>query len=400
MNLTVLIMITLAVLTIFIFYLLTLNNQKKFVEQVDKISSKLVSDLQTNFSSSINFLQTQINNTINQMMLTDNTLRTQLELLRNSINEQFSSTIKNLNLQIKTSTDTTVENMALITQQISEKLKDTGEIFSNIKQTLHTLGKLETITEQLRQQNEEIRKSLGSIHLRGSFGELLLKKLLLNIFPEEIVRFQYQIDPYSSEKVDAAILIYDKVIPIDSKFNLEKFLQLNNVVEEKERKKILNEILRNIKEQIDDIHDKYVKPQYGADFAFMYIPSETVFIEVINLADKSDSIFSYAMKKHVVIASPQTLFPYLQLVLIGLQSKRISDNIMNLRQQITDLVISVGRLKESFLITGKHLKNAYERFTEVEKELSMFEQQVKNIQLLEESIIKSEIKELRGKNEV
>jgi len=372
-----LVILCLSIIIILIFFTKKYTEQKlsDFTTKLE-IYSQLINELKSSISNSLLILQNHINQTINQVSNTDSTLRTQLELLRNSVNEQISSTIENLNLQVKTTTEATSSGFKVVARQIEERLKNTSEIFSQITQMV---SKLDSSASQLLQNTQELLKSLGSIKLRGSFGEEMLEKLLLDILPEENIKFQYSVNPHSGNKVDAVVMFKDKVIPIDSKFNMEKFFQCEQAKNEVERQEYEKELIRTIKQQIDDIAEKYVLPQYGSEYAFMYIPSEAVFLKILNLKLKGETLIRYAAKKRVIISSPQTLLPYLQFVIMGLHTEQISKNISYLRQQLQALVLNLDKFKESFSIVGKHIKNAYERYIETEKELGMLDSQLKSV---------------------
>jgi len=376
--LILLVVVFLIVFLIILVAFIKRSTEQKLADFASKIefSSQIINEFKNSIYQSLQILQNYINQAINQISNTDSTLRTQLELLRNSINEQISSTIENLNIQVKTTTESTSAGFKLVSQQIDERLKNTSEIFSQITQMI---SKLDSSAEELKTNTQELIKSLGSVKLRGSFGEQLLEKLLLDVLPEEYVRFQYSVNPHSNEKVDAAVIYKDKVIPIDSKFNMEKFLQYEEAKDEKERKKYEKELLDSIQQQIDDISEKYVLPQYGSDYAFMYIPSEAVFLKVINLKIKDNSVIRYAAKKHVIISSPQTLLPYLQFIITGLKTEQISKNISVLMQQLHALLNSLEKFKENFSVVGKHIKNAYERYIDTEKDLTLLDSQLKNV---------------------
>jgi len=371
--------------------------EQKLAEFATKIevSSQIMNELKNSISQSLLILQNHINQTINQVSNTDSTLRTQLELLRKSINEQISSTIENLNLQVKTTTESTTSGFKLVSQQIDERLKNTSEIFSQITQMI---SKLDGSAEELKSNTQELLKSLGSVKLRGTFGEELLEKLLVDVLPEEYVKFQYPVNPHSNEKVDAVVVYKDKIIPIDSKFNIEKFLQYEQSANDKEKKKYEKELLDSIQQQIDSISEKYVLPQYGSEYAFMYIPSEAVFLKIMNLKIKDDSIIKYAAKKRVIISSPQTLLPYLQFIVTGLKTEQISKNVSILIKQLHALLNSLEKFKENFSVVGKHIKNAYERYIDTEKELAMLDTQLKGVASID---VKTNLQELpeKQKNE-
>lgn len=383
---TIFVAVVVVVLLIYLVVVIKKLEEKKLAEVVTKLelSSQSINDLKTTFFNSLSLLQNHINQTINQISTTDSTLRTQLELLRNAINEQISSTVKNLNLQIKTTTEATSKGFEIVSQQIDQRLQGTTEIFSQLAEMI---SKLNSSAEQLKENTQELQRSLGAVKFRGNFGEELLEKILLDVFPKEMVKFQYPIKPDSNERVDAAIIFKDKIFPIDSKFNMDLFLQLDEAEDETARKNAKTKLKTALKRQIDEIAQKYILPDYGAEYAFMYIPSEAGFNKIFELEieeekekkEKADSIIRYARSKHVIICSPQTLLPYLHFVTIAVQTEHIARNIGYLRQQIQALANSLGKLQKDYSVLGQHLKNAYEKYTVVENDIKMLQMQTKSI---------------------
>ncbi|MCS7231862.1 MAG: DNA recombination protein RmuC [Elusimicrobiota bacterium] len=394
MNLIIILLFFIILFLVYLIFYVKRLTEGKFTEFNTKLefSSQLISELKTSIFNSLSLLQNHINQTINQVSTTDSTLKTQLELLRNSLNEQISATVKNLNLQIKTTTEATSTGFQLVSKQIDERLKGTTEMFSQLTEMV---SKLSASAELLKENTEELRKSLSSIKLRGSFGEELLEKILLEVFPTDKVKFKYHVNPHSGEQVEAAVIFKDKVFPIDSKFNVDKFLKLDEAKDDISRREAEKDLAKSIKEQIDKIAEKYVLPKYGAEYAFMYIPVESGFLKILNLKLRNDeSIMRYAIRKHVIICSPQTLLPYLQFIVMGLQAEQIAKNILVLREQLQSLLNNINKFANKYSTLGRHIKDAYEKFVEAESDLKMLEIQTKNVA----SIDFKESKELPEKN--
>ena len=121
--------------------------------------------------------------------------------------------------------------------------------------------------------------------------------------------------------VDAAVFVKDKVIPIDSKFSLENYERILNTSDVSEREALEKSFKQDLKNRIDET-SKYIKPEEGTmDFAFMFIPSEAIYYDLlVNKvgAVKIDtrSMIEYAFRdKHVIIVSPTSFLAYLQTML-------------------------------------------------------------------------------------
>src|SRR5207247_4127008 len=127
---------------------------------------------------------------------------------------------------------------------------------------------------------------------RGGFGEILLGKLLADTLPADAYRLQFTFR--SGERVDAVIKASDRLLPVDSKVPLDNFERLVNSEDDAERIVHERAFARDVKGHVDAIATKYVRPAENTfDFAFMYLPSESVYYELVN--GRTGSLYGYAL---------------------------------------------------------------------------------------------------------
>ena len=145
------------------------------------------------------------------------------------------------------------------------------------------LGKLDgTAAQMLQQANNlsRLEQALRPPKARGGFGELLLGKLLADTLPPDAYQLQFTFR--SGERVDAVIKA-EKLLPVDSKFPLDNFERLVTTEGDDERTLHERAFARDVKGHVDAIATKYVRPAENTfDFAFMYLPSESVYYELVN----------------------------------------------------------------------------------------------------------------------
>jgi DNA recombination protein RmuC len=90
--------------------------------------------------------------------------------------------------------------------------------------------------------------------------------------------------------VDAVVFIQERVVAIDSKFPLENFRRARELEDEGDRRRAHAQFVRDVKKHVDSIAEKYIRPASGTcDFAFMYVPGEAVYAEIVADGDEGAS---------------------------------------------------------------------------------------------------------------
>jgi DNA recombination protein RmuC len=229
---------------------------------------------------------------------------------------------------------------------------------------------------------KELQEFLKSPKLRGNIGEQVLKDLIAQMFPKNSFNLQYQFK--SGEKVDAAIKTDAGILPIDSKFPMENFQKMMSAESEKEKSSFEKEFIRDVRKHIDTIAKKYILPSEGTmDFALMYVPSESVYYELVNLTE----IMDHARKSRVYIVSPTTLYAHLQTILLSFEGRKIESKSKEVFRLLRALQIDYEKVNENMGILGKHLGNASAQFANVATGFTQLGQKLQSTKQLEENVI-------------
>ena len=241
---------------------------------------------------------------------------------------------------------------------------------SPLSEIQQKLGSLEAAANQMQEIGKEVGSLKSILHapkLRGNFGEYLLYNLLKDTLPSKNFAVQYQFSDGSA--VDAIIRLGKNIIPVDSKFPLESFERYLTSIDSETRKKAKSEFTRSVKGRIDEISKKYIRPQEGTfDFALMYIPSESVYYEILtNDTQKGYELFDYAMKSRVIPVSPNTFYAYLMAIVYGLKGMKIEEQAESIIKKISGIQKSFADFTEEIATLGKHLSNAGTKFNEIKE---------------------------------
>ena len=260
--------------------------------------------------------------------------------------------LKSMQHSMNTTSANTIKTLQENSRQLNERLDKAATTMMDVSREV---GQMNEIGRNMR----ELQEFLKSPKLRGNIGEQVLKDLISQMFPRNSFNLQYEFR--SGDKVDAAIKTDAGILPIDSKFPMENFQKM---VKGKDGEKDFfeKEFIKDVKKHIDAISKKYILPDEGTmDFALMYVPSESVFYEVVN----SSEIMEYARNARVYIVSPSTLYAHLQTILLSFEGKRLEAKSKEIFTILRALQIDYNKTNENLNVLGRHLTNAYSQFNNV-----------------------------------
>jgi len=281
----------------------------------------------------------------------------------------------------------------------------TGQSHQILKDVTERLTKLDETNKQVAGVGEQIRSLEGILKnpkQRGVLGEYYLEAVLKNVLPPGSYQMQYAFK--DGDIVDAAVFINDKIVPVDSKFSLENYNRILNESGEAEREKLEKIFKNDLKLRIDET-SKYIRPEENTmDFAFMFIPSEGIYYDLLvnkvgAVTISTDDLIEYAFKKkHVIIVSPTSFLAYLQTVLQGLRALRIEKTAHEIRKNVEQLGKHIVNFEDYMRKMGGHLSTTVNAYNASYKEFGKIDKDVMRITGREASAVAPELIE-NPKNE-
>ena len=267
-----------------------------------------------------------------------------------------------------------------VTKVLQENSKQLNERLDRAASVIKDVGKEVGQMSEIGRSMRDLQEFLKSPKMRGNIGEEVLKDLISQIFPKNSFFLQYQFK--SGERVDAAIKTDAGILPIDSKFPMENFQRMmKSQVSSKEYSALQKEFARDVKKHIDAISKKYIVPDEGTmDFALMYIPSESVYYEIVNLTE----IMNYARRSRVYLVSPSTLYAHLQTILLSYEGKKIESRTREVFKMLRVLQNDYNKIEENIGVLGKHINNAFSQFGNVSAGFSQLGQKLNSTKYLED----------------
>lgn len=298
-----------------------------------------------------------------------------VELIKSDLTELSRS----ITLLERTMGDRLEKSSLGVQQSVQRQLTESAKLVADVTQRLVKLDETNRRVVDVADELKTLQNVLSNPKQRGVFGEFYLSSVLENVLPPG--QFQTQYKFADGETVDAVVFL-DKgqILPIDSKFSLENY---NRMIEAsgKEREAYLLKVKADLKGRIDET-SKYIRPsEKTMDFAFMFIPSESLYYDLLinNVGNGGSSrdLIEYAFReKHVIITSPTSFMAYLQTVLQGLRSLQIEEQAKDIQVRVGKLGQHIAKFDEYMNKLGNALGTTVNHYNAAHKELAKVDKDV------------------------
>ncbi|KKQ38492.1 MAG: hypothetical protein US54_C0009G0012 [Candidatus Roizmanbacteria bacterium GW2011_GWA2_37_7] len=293
---------------------------------------------------------------------------------------------------------TRLENKTKISEELMQWIKDMSESNRQVDQKLtHNMDMFNKRLDKAAEVISGVQKSIGefseigrsmqklqeflqSPKLRGNIGEQVLKELLAQSLPSDIYALQYEFK--NGQRVDAVVKTSQGLIAIDSKFPLSSFKKLADSSNDDEKIQLGKEFYQDVKKHIVSISKKYILPAENTlDYALMYIPSESVYYEIIN----RDDLYDYASEMRIIPVSPMSFYAYLKVILISHEGVRIQKQAKAILSTLQSMRKDYEKTDEAFLVLNKHISNAFNQSNNVAQNLNTLGQKIESTSQLSSS---------------
>ncbi len=266
---------------------------------------------------------------------------------------------------------------------VQKQLSESSRLVADVTQRLAKLDDTNRRVVDVATELKTLQNVLANPKQRGVFGEFYLESVLDNVLPPSQYQMQYGFK--DGVIVDAAVFLdKGKVLPVDSKFSLENYNRMVEAENKAEREVLLGKVKNDLKGRIDETA-KYIRPDEGTmDFAFMFIPSESLYYDLlinnVGTGGSSRDLIEYAFRdKRVIIVSPTSFLAYLQTVLQGLRSLQIEEQARDIQVRVGLLGVHIKKFDELLSKMGKSLSTTVNHYNNSYKELSKIDKDVVKI---------------------
>lgn len=324
---------------------LFLDNKNKN-NTADSVVSTQIKSIEENINNNYHFFEERLNE------------------IRKEIDNKFDNKFKDLS-------DLNESKLKEIKQTVDEKLSETitkrfNESFDLLSKRLEEVQKSAGEMKRVGESVGNLQKILSNVKTTGIFGEIQLGAILEQI----LTRDQYETNIVTGTKrdpVEFAIKFPGMeenehvYLPIDSKFPLEKYTQLNDAIQLGDES-LINErrkaLVTTIKNMAKDINEKYINIPKTTDIAIMFLPIEGLYAEVC----KNGLIEELQNKYHVVIAGPTTMSAILTSFRMGFKTLALQKESANIWKTLAAIRVEFDRYNKLVINISDRFKKTNEDF--------------------------------------
>jgi DNA recombination protein RmuC len=280
------------------------------------------------------------------------------------------------------------EKLTQSNKQMVAQFSESAKIIKDVTEKLTKLEGTNKSVGDIANELKTLQNVLQNPKQRGVLGEFYLEQILKNTLPPGTYQLQYKLA--EGMIVDAAIILDDRILPLDSKFSLENY---NRLLEAQpgEQELLAKSFKEDLKRRIDETA-KYILPGKGTlDQALMFIPSEAIYYDLlankVGLGNVSGrNLIQYAAEKKVTIVGPSTLSAMLQTIMQGLRSIEIHKDTEKIRKNIEQLSKHLIAHNAYMLKLGNSLGATVNHYNATYKELGKVDRDIVKITDIDPSV--------------
>lgn len=260
---------------------------------------------------------------------------------------------------------------------VDEKLHATleqrlGESFKQVSSQLESVNKGLGEMQALASGVGDLKRVLTNVKTRGTWGEVQLARLIEDTMTPEQYARNVKTVPGSDAQVEFAIRLpggteHDRPVwlPIDAKFPKEEYERLMDAHEGADRDGIKasgTALAKAVETQAKLIVQKYVSPPDTTDFAIMFLPSESLYAEVLRQPGLLDKLHDL----RVNVAGPANLAALLNSLQMGFRTLAIQERSSEVWQVLRAVKTEFGKFGDSLANVKKSLESASNRIGQTE----------------------------------
>ena len=312
---------------------------------------------------------------------------------RKEIATNLQTIQKTVDLRVKDLQTDNAKKLEEMRLTVDEKLqasveKRFNESFKTISEQLTSVYKGLGEMKNLATGVGDLKKVMEGVKTRGIYGEVQLSSIISDILNPNQYKENISTKPGSTDRVEFAVKMpgreesHETYLPIDSKFPVENYSRLIAAYDQGNKNDILTfqkALATDVKEQAKKISTKYIEPPFTTDFGMMFVPTESLYAEILRIPGLSDEI---RQKYNISITSPSTLPVTLSGLLMGFRTVAIEKRSSEVWQVLGAIKTQFNKFGDLLEATKKKLQESANKIDAAATTSRQIERRLKEVESL------------------
>ncbi len=272
---------------------------------------------------------------------------------------------------------------ASVEKRFNESFKALSHQLTEVSQGI---GEVKNLTNDVG----DLKKVMEGVKTRGIYGEVQLGSIISDMLNPKQYEENVITKAGSNDRVEFAIKMPGQgdgnvLLPIDSKFPIENYSRLIDAYDNGEKEDIIKfqkALANDVKEQAKKINSKYLDPPKTTPTAIMFVPTESLYAEILRIPGLFDEI---RQKLDVYIVSPSTLPVIISSLQSGFRTIAISERSNDIMQKLGAIKTQFGKFGDTLEAVQKKLQESANKIETAKVSSRQIERQLKDVEELPES---------------
>jgi DNA recombination protein RmuC len=241
-------------------------------------------------------------------------------------------------------------------QSMQATRQQTSDSLARLNERLAVIDGAQKNITTLASQVTSLQSVLTNKQQRGAFGQSRMEIIVQDGLPKGC--YQFQLTLSNRSRPDCVVFLPDqRPLIIDAKFPLEAVIALREASSEEERRQAAARVRADVIRHVGDIAEKYLIPGETQELALMFVPSESVYLD---LHEGFDDVVQRALRARVVIVSPTLLMLAINVIQQIQKDARMREAADLIQAEVGHLMDDLRRMNERVLKLQQHFGQANE----------------------------------------
>ncbi len=264
--------------------------------------------------------------------------------------------------------EASLEPLKVVMKQLDEQHRDLEKRREGAYSALQKQIDMMMVSDkELRQETGQLVRALRSPQMRGSWGQVHLRRVVELAGLVNHCDFSEQVTVGLNGKNLRPDLVIrlpgQRQIVVDAKTPLDAYLDASETQDEERQKTRLQDHAASLRKHIKDLSAKeYWKAfDLAPEYVILFLPAEAFFSAALQT---DPTLIEVGADQNIIIATPTTLIAILRAVAFGWKQESFSQNAQEIAKLGSDLYERLGTICEHWKKLGRELGSAVDAYNQ------------------------------------